>query len=144
MQKIRNVFCPNCGHEGYELKTEIIAENGITYEELVPVCADCGSWFYIDEVQQENIRRRRKALGLVSYEDVLRLPKKYGVPRDLLDIILDLNGVWEGKFPTEDESGRIEQALNNPKYFLERLDMAKNELPKARYEKIRARVVRMK
>lgn len=155
MIKVKNVHCDDCGHKGYAVAKEMYpaltdkdGNTVVEYESLVAYCPECRKIMYIDEIAKENSKRLNDAIrakfGLVSFEDTLKLPRRYAVPREFMTKILDLDeSVWDGAAPTDDESDRIKMALADPKYFIEQLDKAKDVMPKAKYEKVRKRAARM-
>ena len=155
MTKVKNVYCDDCGHKGYAVAKEMYpaltdkdGNTVVEYESLVAYCPKCRKILYIDEIAKENSKRRndviREKFDLVSFKYILKLPRRYAVPRELMTKILDLNAsVWRGAAPASDESDRIKMALADPKYFIEQLDKAKDVMPKAKYENVRKRATRM-
>jgi len=155
--------CDHCGHKGL-VRMEQMQTNsyGVSAKEvflMCPVCKHCEMDTESINQTSKNFREAtRKHLGRVSFEDTLKLPKRYGVSRELLNTILELDemlkkesdlpriirSVWDDRIPDEGENERIRRALESPKYFLERLEAAKDKIPAERYEKIHARVSRMK
>ena len=144
-------------HEAYALHDENGNPIGPKYKHIVVYCPECEHVFQIEEVNQGNLERKRQAerdfLGVVPYEDFLKLPKKYGVPREMIDIILNLESdlmlkdgaygvsLWDGEVPTSDESDRIQKALDDPAYFLECMD--KTDLPDDFCKRVRPRIEKM-
>lgn len=154
VRKFKDISCPCCGHKGIVGVVTVKEIKDVPYEELEPYCSECNSYFVDHTVLDQSIENKRKAMrkayGLVSLEDILKLPKMYGVSRELLEIILDLHTggfgctIWEGEIPTSDESDAIKQALVDPKFFLNRLEAVKNRIPKEKYIKLHKRAASMK
>ena len=164
-----DIYCPECGHKGYEIN-KILAyadydifgnpnENGPKYLHMEAYCPVCKHLIYVDSIRQENIKNatnaQRKYFGLVSLSELKLLPKRYGVPREMVNIILDLDSelalkdsfgksIWEGEILTSDESDRVRMAINDASYFLKMLDEHKAVLPTEFYERVRPRIANMK
>ena len=155
----QRTWCYNCGYEGYvteEVDAPLLfdeygqAIEGATYKYVEAYCPKCKTLIEVDSIREENIERKRQAerehFGLISYEELRKIPKRYGVPREAVNIILDLEGesIWEGEPLSSDESDRAKKALEDPRYFLERMDEVKDSLPRELYERVRPRIANMK
>lgn len=148
---MQKVICPECGTKGYALEKSSENFEGEFYIWETPYCPHCGKLLYVDEIQKKNIENKRnairKARGLVSYEDLLKLPKRYGISRDFLNLILNLDNyddaiyvsVWDGEVPTKEESDRIRDA-HEPAKFMKMLEAVGDKIPTEKYEKVHRRV----
>lgn len=164
-----NVYCPNCGHDSYRLREyrEFAeydefgspVENGAVFNCLEPYCPECGTVFFVEEIHEENLRREAEAQrefhDLATEGELKLLPKRYGVSRENVSIILNLESelmlndvqgrsVWKGAVLTSDETKRVRMAVGDAGYFLDMLDRSRYELPGEVYERVRPRIARMK
>lgn len=170
MKKKESILCYNCGHEGY-VTDEIDSpfcfdeygrpiEDGPTFKRIVSYCPKCNTIINVESVMAENGKRRRESereyFDLISHKDILKLPKRYGLPREIIEDILNIESeimirdqgvvglsMWDGALPTSEESERMKRALADSSYFIECLDKAKDNIPKELYERVRPRLERM-
>ena len=152
-------YCYNCGNDNYatqEVEAYLLDENGQpvedgpTYKYIEAYCPKCDSEIYVEKIKHENILRKRKAdreyFNLVPEEYLFKLPKKYKLPRSVINIVLDFQGelaledgvvgisMWDGELPSSEESDKIRKAVESPTYFLEQFEKAKDKLPDGVYK----------
>ncbi len=144
-------MCECCGQE-HEVKIVLVKEEStfkdtpVEYAAVYTYC-DAADELYADEQQtKENdiryIDAYRKANGLLTSEQIQIIRKNYNISQGDLCLLLG----WGGKTITRYESHQVQDRAHDfilrkldqdPAWFLELLDRAKDELIEGHYQKYR-------
>ena len=143
-------FCPGCFHSStYTVKreTETINLKGEQYDvsQTLAFCDRCGHELLVDELTTENAQvlydAYRVRHGIISLEDIRRIPQKYNIGKRPLSRILGwgentLSRYIDGDIPSKQYSDVLKQILNDAEYYLTLLERNIDALEsKTAYEK---------
>lgn len=113
-------------------------------------CAECGAFVDVPEISDANIDALyevyRKENDIVPLDVVRAIPKKYGIGKRPLSLLLGwgeltFSRYCDGNVPTKPYSNVLMRIYNEPKYYLEILEANKDKLKSKRtYEKTRKAV----
>ncbi|MBR2595513.1 MAG: DUF4065 domain-containing protein [Solobacterium sp.] len=145
-------MCPCCMEE-HEVQTVEVSENNtfketdVRYAAEYSYCAKTDTLFADeDQLSRNDIRMKnayRAEAGLMTSFQIAALREQYGITQSDLCLLLG----WGGKTITRYESHQVQDAAHDtilrkldsdPEWFLQLLQMKKDALPKASYEKYMA------
>lgn len=109
-----------------------------SFEAKDAYCPKCKKSYYMEELQLDYFRKKdavnRKAANLISYKDMVKLPRRYSVSRKDIETILELDNddlwdIWvDYKTPSTEQSDKMKQALNDPVYFIKQLKKHRRDI----------------
>jgi len=135
-------FCTECREDvNYTVADELLKNDlkGVEYEfnGKKAVCAKCGSEVYVPEILDFNLKSLydvyRKKNGIISLEKILELPKKYGIGKRPLSLLLGwgemtFSRYYEGDMPSKQYSEILQKIYDDPEYYLGFLEKNKDNL----------------
>ena len=147
--KSEKKVCPCCMEE-HEVKTVLVNEQAsfkdvnVNYEAVYSFCDEAEELFMDDRQMQDNDIRLKDAYrvheGLLTSVQISGLRAKYGITQSDLCLLLG----WGGKTITRYESHQVQDRAHDtilkkidedPEWFLELLNEAKEKLPQESYQK---------
>jgi len=155
--KESKVFCTECRDDvtftvsTLEL-TGKIREEYYNYNGRKAVCDDCGQDINVPEIRDSNLRSfydvYRQAKGIIALDKIIELPKKYGIAKRPLSLLLGWGELtysryMEGKIPSKQYSDEIKRLYDEPKLYLQILENSKELISETAYRKSRKAVVDM-
>jgi len=143
------VFCEKCRKEvNYTITEKNMAGKikGTEYEYKGKEarCAECGSYVYIPQINDDNLEslynEYRKRSGIISLADVRLIPQKYKIGKRPLSVLLGwgeqtFSRYYDGDVPSKQYSEILKKVCNEPSYFLEILESGKDLIKPASYQK---------
>lgn len=145
----RVTFCEACRKDVCYLESAVTLRNdlkGETYEYIgkQAVCNECGEDVYVAEVADYNLKALYDAFrgrnGIISHERIMELPKKYGIGKRPLSLLLGwgemtFSRYYDGDMPTKQYSDVLQRIYNDPNAYLTLLERSKANLTQTAYEK---------
>ena len=112
---------------------------GEQYEYLgeAAICTDCESDVYVAEIEDNNLKALydayRKRYSIISLENILELPEKYGIGKRPLSLLLGwgemtFSRYYDGDMPTKQYSDILQRLYDDPSYYRELLETHKKNL----------------
>lgn len=150
MEKERKVdFCTQCRKEtAYKLRKKnvqkVIKEKTYDFEIIVAVCDECGEEMDIPGLMDINIRsidkQYRKAVGLVSVDDIQKIMDIYNIGKAPLSVALGFGEITitrylAGQMPSKEYSDVIKKALSSPNYMIKLLNENAERMGETAYKK---------
>jgi len=148
----RMTFCEECRNDVAYTITEVKLENKLkeeTYEYMgkKAQCTECESEVYVPEVEDYNLKALydayRQRHEIISLERILAIPKKYGIGKRPLSLLLGWGEITfsrycEGDMPSKQYSDMLQKIYDDPAFYRTLLEKNKANLksPTA-YEKSR-------
>lgn len=137
----RHFYCSECGSENkYELRnvTRKYAGDGYSFEisVCIPFCTICGALIDDEEIETEITREAnsefRKALGIISVDDIQSILEKYCISGRFLGRLLGwdsslMDKYLEGATPNKENSRKL-RVLCDSSSFMELLKSAPEEV----------------
>ena len=133
-------YCPYCRkEEEYKIeKRKVNKFKGILVNtfENVGVCEKCKNDLYINDLENENLKRLykvyRKNANIITPKEIINLRKKYDLSQRELTAILEfgkmtINKYERGATPTKTQSDYLKLLINNEKEFLNKVTEAFNK-----------------
>ena len=78
----------------------------------------------------------RKIAGIITFEDIKKIPRRYAIPRLYLNIVMEIKTpIWEEEIPTTRESNRLKKVLHDKEEYLKYLQRKKGKIPEFIYER---------
>lgn len=138
----KKVFCEECRKDVAYTVTDIIMNEKLkdeTYEfkGKVAFCQECGAEVYVSEIEDDNLKvlydAYRKRHGIISLEKILELPKKYGIGKRPLSLLLGWGEITfsrysEGDMPAKHYSEILEKIYEDPALYRDLLENNKEKL----------------
>ncbi len=93
-------------------------------------CADCDALLYAPEINDANLKALydvyRRENGMIPLEAILAIPKKYGIDRRSLSLLLGwdeqtFSRYCDGDIPSKEHSDILIKLYNDPTYYAEML-----------------------
>lgn len=151
MNEITGAFCLNCGCRRNFKKIAARAENEVRgvcfgFVKTRAVCIECGEEMYVPEVNDENVKSReeayRKAVGLITIEEIQQIIKKYNIGAGPLAQVLGLgevtiNRYLGGQLPSRANSEMLLEILASHKKMEEALEKNREAISDVAYRKCR-------
>ncbi len=125
-----------CSIETLNLNGELKGEE-YGYVGRRALCDECGNEVYVAEVEDGNLKALydsyRKEHGIISLEKILAIPKKYGIGKRPLSLVLGwgemtFSRYYDGNMPTKQYSDTLRKVYNDPDYYLTLLENNKDKL----------------
>jgi len=135
-------FCEECRRDvAYtekeaEMKSDLKGE-AYEYPGMVAVCDECGSEIYSHEIEDYNLKALydsyRKRNSIISLENILKIPEKYGIGKRPLSLLLGWGELTftrycDGDLPSKQYSDILQQIFDDPTYYKTILEGNKNYL----------------
>lgn len=151
----KKIFCEECRNDVNFVETSVqmvgtIKEKTYHYVGKEAHCADCGSELFIPEFSDFNLRALydvfRKENGLISLEQIRKIPEKYAIGKRPLSLLLGwgeqtFSRYADGDIPTKQYSDTLLHIYNDPVFYSELLEANKGNLKSTlAYEKSRRAV----
>lgn len=146
----KKVFCEHCRNDvsfstnDVQMTGTIKGEN-YKYMGKEAHCLDCGAEVYVEEVNDYNLKSLydvyREQSGLISLNEILAIPDKYGIGKRPLSILLGwgeqtFSRYCAGDMPTKQYSEVLQRIYNDPQYYANLLETNKDNLKStSTYEK---------
>lgn len=132
----------NCKYNEGILK-EKIDDIEIEYLEKYYICDECGSKIYGDLLDYNTSaanEKLREQTGLITRRELNEIPKKYGIGKKPLSLVLGLGEItltryFNGSNPTKENSELLKNILNNPFYYEMYLEVNKDKVSSVAYKK---------
>lgn len=138
----KTTFCEVCRKDVNVTITEVAMKNALKGEEYEyngkrATCSECGSEVYAAEVEDNNLKALydayRKSNSIISLEKILEIPKKYGIGKRPLSLMLGwgemtFSRYCDGDMPTKQYSDILLRIYNEPAYYLSVLENNKDKL----------------
>jgi len=143
-------FCEECRKDVSYIETEEIFQNELKgetfeYKGKKAVCNECGSEVYVAEIEDYNLKALYDAYrtknSIISLENILAIPEKYGIGKRPLSLLLGwgemtFSRYCEGYMPSKQYSDILQQIYNEPAFYDSILETNKNNLKSlSAYEK---------
>ncbi len=149
MDNNKKVFCEECRKDVNYVVSRIsmigkIKEKEYVYTGMEAKCADCGSFVFVPELNDGNLKALydvyREKNGIISLETILAIPRKYDIGKRPLSILLGwgeqtFTRYCDGDMPTKQYSDILIRIYSDPAYYLEILEAGKEKLATHSYEK---------
>lgn len=144
-------YCPVCRKENeYTIKKSLIEDfKGfkVNVEEDIAVCNECGEELFIEEIEDNNLKRLyekyRELSGTISYQDIINLREKYNISqRELVAILnwgkMTINRYENGAIPSTSHNDLLKQMINDELFFKQKVEEAfhKNRITKKTCDKV--------
>lgn len=151
-------FCENCRDEvKYVMKEEKMVGTikGVQYEYVgrQAYCADCGAPVFLPELNDANLEALyevyRETNGIISFDKVREIPKKYAIGKRPLSLLLGwgeltFSRYCDGDVPSKQYSDILERIYEDPHAYLELLEKNQTNLKSvSAYEKSRQAVEKL-
>ncbi len=146
----KKTFCEECRRDvRYTIDGTKLAGTlkGVQYDYIgqKAICNECRSEVYVHEVEDYNLKSLydtyREKNGIVALEIILAIPEKYGIGKRPLSLLLGWGEMTytrycDGDMPTKQYSDILQRIYENPSYYLQLLEIGKENLKSmAAYEK---------
>ena len=146
----RLIFCEECRKDVAYNVIEVQMEAKLKGEEYLykgkkAVCNECGAEVYIPEVDDINLKLLYDAYrvkhDLISLEAILGIPKRYGIGKRPLSLLLGWGEMTysrycDGYLPTKQYSKILKRVYDDPEYYYNLLEDNKDNLKSSMaYEK---------
>lgn len=146
----RLIFCEECrkdvAYNVIEVQMEAkLKEEEYLYKGKKAVCNECGAEVYIPEVDDINLKLLYDAYrvkhDLISLEAILEIPKRYGIGKRPLSLLLGWGEMTysrycDGYLPTKQYSKILKRVYDDPEYYYNLLEDNKDNLKSSMaYEK---------
>lgn len=142
-------FCTLCRKEtNYTISkkniTKAIKDNEYTFSITVALCKECGEEMSLPGLIDRNIKeideQYRAYTGIVSIDDIAKLPKLYKIGKAPLSLALGFGEVTitrylSGQMPSKEYSDIMRKALSSPGFMKEQLNANRQKLTPAAYNK---------
>ena len=143
-------FCTECREDVNYTVAEVLLEDelkGVMYEHTgkKAICSKCGSEVYDPEIVDFNMKSLydayRKKNGIIALEKILEIPKKYGIGKRPLSLLLGwgemtFSRYCEGDIPSKQYSEILQKIYESPEFYLNLLEKNKDNLKSSNaYEK---------
>lgn len=140
--KNKKVFCEKCRDDVFftikkeKLEGKIKGEN-YRYNGKTANCDKCGLQIYVAEINNYNLKSLydvyRKDHDIISLENILAIPEKYGIGKRPLSLLLGwgeqtFSRYCDGDMPTNNYSDTLKRIFNDPNFYAEILDQNKDNL----------------
>ncbi|MBP5406079.1 DUF4065 domain-containing protein [bacterium] len=149
MSHKNKVFCEECRKDVDYVVNQVsmigkIKEKEYAYMGMEVKCADCGSFIFVPEVNDMNLKALydvyREKNGIVPLETILAIPEKYDIGKRPLSLMLGwgeqtFTRYCDGDMPTKQYSDILIRIYSDPAYFLELLNAGREKLTSRSYEK---------
>jgi putative zinc finger/helix-turn-helix YgiT family protein len=151
IEMIENIiFCEECRKDVAYIETEEIFQNELKgeafeYKGKKAVCNECGSEVYVAEIEDYNLKELYDAYrtknSIISLENILAIPEKYGIGKRPLSLLLGwgemtFSRYCDGDMPSKQYSDILQQIYNEPAFYDSILETNKNKLKSlSAYEK---------
>ncbi len=147
--KPMETFCETClkqvAYQVEEVETEAMVKGKkYTYRKMVARCAECGSFVFVHELNDENLERLynvvRQENQLVPLSVVRSLPEKYNIGKRPLSLLLGwgeqtYTRFLEGDLPSRQYSDMLTRLAEDPGYYLEVLEKNRDRITEVAYKK---------
>lgn len=143
-------FCAECRKDVNFTVEEVKLKNVLKGEEYEyagrkAICTECGSEVYIPEVEDYNLKSLydayRKRNVIISLENILEIPGKYGIGKRPFSRLLGwgemtFSRYCDGDMPTKQYSEMLQKIYADPEYYRSLLEKNKDNLKSSNaYEK---------
>lgn len=146
------VFCVHCLKDKDYVTKRVIAKgafNGVEvkYIKTLAYCVDCGQEVYVEDLAENNIVAYQDAycqkVGLVKLSSIRRIPIIYNIGIRPLSKLLGFGEItytryYEGYIPRKIYSDMLMKIEHDPKFFLEKLEAARDKISKCAYSKAKS------
>jgi uncharacterized phage-associated protein len=151
-------FCINCGNKMPYSVIENRIENTVkntkfSYIEQAAKCTECGEEIYVPEINDANVEARetayRKALGLITVEDVRHILKEFNIGAGPLALLMGfgevtINRYLAGQLPSKDHSEKLLALKGNYELMDKYLEDGRDKITEVAYTKCRTAVDNLK
>lgn len=135
-------FCEECRKDVvYKEKEEVIVSKlkgeEYRYNGKVAICEECNQQLFVSELSDYNLNQLynefRRQNDIISLESILEIPEKYNIGKRPLSLLLGwgeqtFSRYCDGDIPTKQYSDILKKISEDPKYYLELLEMNKRNL----------------
>lgn len=149
MSRKNKVFCEECRKDVDYVVNQVsmtgkIKEKEYAYIGMEAKCADCGSFIFVPELNDMNLKALydvyREKNGIVPLETILAIPEKYDIGKRPLSLMLGwgeqtFTRYCDGDMPTKQYSDILIRIYSDPAYYLELLNAGREKLTSRSYEK---------
>lgn len=136
------IFCEECRKDVAYTVTEIIMteqlkDESYEFKGKAAFCSECGAEVYVPEIEDANLKALydayRQRHGIISLEKILAIPKKYGIGKRPLSVLLGwgestFSRYCEGDMPSPHYSELLEKIYNEPAFYRNLLENNKAKL----------------
>lgn len=151
----KTVFCEECRNDVEYIESTVpmvgrIKEKEYHYTGREAHCANCGAEVFIPELSDINLRALydvyRKENGIISLEQVRKIPEKYAIGKRPLSLLLGwgeqtFSRYADGDLPTKQYAGILRRIYDDPAFYSELLEANQERLKSAAaYKKSRMAV----
>ncbi len=140
MEKI--TFCETCRKdEPYYLKTitmkSTLKDEEYKYTGKQAFCSECNAEVYVTEIEDGNLKALydafRQKNGIISLENILKIPQKYNIGKRPLSLLLNwgemtFSRYYEGDMPTKQYSETLQRIYDDPEFYMSILEENKGNL----------------
>ena len=147
-------FCEECREfVNYNLTEKVLTGNAkgerCSYTGKEARCEKCGSLVYIPEILDYNLKalydEYRKKHGIMSAEEIRKVPEKYKIGKGPLSLLLGwgkntYTHYCEGHTPTKKYSDAIAEIASDPEAYLRLLEEGRDKIKPEAYKKSRLAV----
>ncbi len=135
-------FCEECRKDVVYIETAVMMQSelkGEIYEHKgkKAICNECGSEAYVAEIEDYNLKALydayRKKNSIISLENILEIPAKYGIGKRPLSLLLGwgemtFSRYCDGDMPSKQYSDILERIYDDPDFYCTLLETNKNNL----------------
>lgn len=148
----RRTFCEECRKDVvYKIEKEKVQRElkgeSIEFIEKKAICDACESEVYVAEINDYNLKALydayREKHSIISLENILEIPKKYGIGKRPLSLLLGwgemtFSRYCDGYMPSKQYSDELIRIYGDPQYYRSKLEENREKLvSQAAYEKSR-------
>lgn len=138
----KTVFCPVC-REDVEFavlknkETPILKGEVYEFVSQKAYCEKCASEVYVAKIEDDNLKALydvyRQKNDIVSLEEIRAIPKKYGIGKRPLSLLLGwgeqtFSRYYDGDLPTKQYSEILKKIYSDPGYYLSLLESNREKL----------------
>jgi len=138
----RMTFCEECRKDVAYTVTEVklknkLKEENYEYMGKMAICSECESEVYIPEIEDYNLKALydayRQRHGIISLEKILEIPRKYGIGKRPLSLLLGWGEITfsrycEGDMPSKQYSDILQKIYDEPAFYRALLEKNKDNL----------------
>lgn len=136
------VFCPMCREDVKftvvkNNETAILKGEAYGFVSQKAYCEKCASEVYVAKLEDDNLKALydvyRQKNDIVSLEEIRAIPKKYGIGKRPLSLLLGwgeqtFSRYYDGDMPTKQYSEILKKIYSDPRYYLSLLESSKEKL----------------
>ncbi len=135
-------YCDECRKDVIYIEKEMVFRERLngkkyTYKGIMAICPKCGSEVYVGEIMDSNMdaiyAEYRRKNSLIPLEKLLEIPKKYGIGKRPLSLLLGWGELTftrycEGYMPTKQYSDILQKIYDDPNYYYSILESKRDNL----------------